>query len=83
MSNIHFALTDHKGGGMAARFYANGVRVSRERFGAIKRAAFGPGGRMDCFATSGRALPGGKTRRTNHSSATVPSWFESVYGEGA
>lgn len=83
MSELHFSLVDHKGGGMAARFYANGVRVSRSYFEAIKAAGFGPSGRMDCFATSGRALPGGRTRRTNYTSATVPGWFESVYGEAA
>ena len=81
MKTQHFTLTSWTGGGMSARFLVNSSRVSRARFEAIREAAFGPGGRMDCFHTSGRALPGGRTRRRNDSSAVVPSWFESVYGE--
>jgi hypothetical protein len=66
----HYQLTDHKGGGQEARFLVDGVRVSRERYEAIKNAAY-TSGKLDCFHTSGKPLPGGKTRRTNHSSATT------------
>ena len=81
MEKLYFMLTSYTGGNMAARFFVNGLRVSRARFEAIREAAHGPGGRMDCFHTSGRALEGGRTRRRNDSSATVPGGFDVFNGE--
>lgn len=61
----HYSMTDHKGADMPARFYIDGVRVSREKFEDIKDRGHREG-RVNCFHTSGREIAGGKTRRTNH-----------------
>ena len=65
-----YALTAHKGAGMESRFIVDGIRASRDRFESIERAAYATGG-LSCFHTSGKPKPGGKTRRTNHSTATT------------
>lgn len=63
------SLAEHIGGGMEARFYVDGVRVSRADMETIKTRAYA-GGRVDCFHTAAREVEGGKTRRVNHSTAT-------------
>ena len=61
----YFDLVEHYGADMPARYYVNGRRVSRREFQSIKDRAHTQG-RIDCFSTKGRQLPGGKIRRTNY-----------------
>ena len=63
-------LVEHKGADMEARFYIDGVRVSREKAEHLKQQAY-MFGRLDCFMTKGREISGGRTRRTNYSTLTI------------
>lgn len=64
-------ITEHTGANMPARFYIDGKRVSREAVEDLKTRAR-MYGRLECFHTSGTEKPGGRTRRTNRSTAAVP-----------
>lgn len=63
-----YNLTAIKGGGKSARFYIDGVRVSREKFEHVETMAR-MNGHLECFHTKAIPLPGGKTRRWNYSTA--------------
>lgn len=60
-----YNMSETKGGGMEARFYIDGKRVSRATFQTVEREA----SRLDCFHTRAWPVAGGKTRRTNYKSA--------------
>ena len=64
-----YRLIEHNGGDVPPRFYVNGIRVSGERFRALKDRAYSSG-RLDSFLTRGRQLSGGRIRRTNYCVAT-------------
>ena len=66
-----YQMTQHTGGDMGARFYIDGVRVSDHDYSVMVNRAYREG-RVDCFSTSGKQLPGGKIRRVNHFIAHVP-----------
>lgn len=60
-----YELVEHKGGGLLARFYVDGVRVSRHVFEALKDKAHEQG-RVFNMLTRGFEKPNGKTRRVNY-----------------
>ena len=66
----YYSLAEHKGGGQEARFYIDGVRVSREKFEDISNQAY-CSGRLQCFHTIGKERPNGRTRRVNLSQAVI------------
>ena len=66
-----YQLTDHKGADMPARFYIDGVRVSRERYEHIEQQGY-TFGRVDTFHTVGKPQPRGRTRRTNYKRVFIP-----------
>jgi len=53
------------------RFYANGRRISRDRYESISTQA-SMFGHLDCFASKCKPLPGGKFIRRNYVSARIP-----------
>lgn len=61
----HFELVEHKGAGLQARFYVNGIRASREEYEHIEQMGYSHG-RISTFHTKGKPMPGGKIRRTNY-----------------
>jgi hypothetical protein len=62
-------LTEHKGAGMQARFYIDGVRVSRERYENVEQQGY-MFGTVDTFHTKGAPI-GTKTRRTNYKTVRI------------
>lgn len=60
----HFELISHKGGDMQSRFYANGQRISRDKFESLEIQGGIIGGRVSCIWSKAKELPGGKFRRT-------------------
>lgn len=66
----HFNLIAVTGGGLQSRYFANGKRISAGEYDRITNRAFcDPLGKLDCFRTKAKPLPGGKFRRTNYSTA--------------
>lgn len=66
-----YQLTEHTGGDVPSRYYVDGRRVSYAAFETLRDKAH-RWGKLDCFQSRGRQLPGGRIRRTNWSSATLP-----------
>lgn len=67
----YYSMVEHKGAGMAARFYIDGVRVSRAKYEHIDQMAH-MYGHVDTFHTIGRPI-GTLTRRTNYKTARIES----------
>lgn len=63
----HLSLKDHRGGNIEARYYIDGVRVSRDKYEYTKDVAL----RMDCFHTTGRDMGNGLVRRTNFTNVYI------------
>jgi hypothetical protein len=68
MTTHHYSLTTVTGADKEARFYANGVRISRERYDEICRRAL-MSGKLDCFSTKAKQI-GTTFRRWNYSQAS-------------
>ena len=63
-----YSLSETRTTGKAARFYADGKRISREKFEMIKQMAF-MYGTLDTFLTRAWPVENGGTKRTNYMTA--------------
>lgn len=61
----HYQLTQVIGAGRAARYSANGKRISRAEYERIRDRALREG-KLDCFHTKARQVGAGEFRRTNY-----------------
>ena len=70
----YFTLVEHKGANMESRFYVNGTRVLEHDFAMLENAAHT---HTEAYlgeqATSGRAKPDGRIRRTNTRTIRLPA----------
>lgn len=64
-------MIEHTGGGMAARYFIDGKRVSRATFQAVKRLAHMTPNGLAAFWTRGRQVGDGQIRRVNGCCANV------------
>lgn len=64
----HYSLVQTLTTGKPARFSANGVRISRERYEDIEHMAR-MHGRIECLQTRAWPIEGGGTKRKNYSVA--------------
>lgn len=69
MATCTYNLSETIGAGMEARYFVNGIRVSREKFNELRDRAH-DSGTLNCFSTRAWPIAGGKTRRTNYSVAS-------------
>lgn len=67
----HHNLIEVLGANMPKRCYVDGKRVSVAAFEDIRHKAT-MRGRLECFSTKGKQLPGGLIRRRNYSVAVLP-----------
>ncbi len=63
-----YQLCQVAGADMPTRYSANGKRISRDKYERITAAAFRDG-KLECFHTKAKQLPGGRIRRWNYISA--------------